>query len=96
MSGTQKGKFPIALHTDILLRALGEKGVEHLFEQYVGARKRVYMHKKPDEKQVRLARLAVNIGIKEAAKSVGVSPNSALSALRQVSVWHFRKNNLEE
>lgn len=89
MSTRTKGPYPTQFHSTILLRALGEKGIKDLYEQYkahyiveVGGRE-------PNEKHLRLASLAKKIGIKAAAIQAGIGENQIHYALNRVGRWNY-------
>lgn len=85
-------KYPDSLQTAILLRAIGDKGFESLYEQYKGARKSREATP-PNEKQIRLANLAVKFGMNKAASMAGVSAYKVDYALSRVGAWHYRHKN---
>lgn len=92
MSTRTKGPYPTQFHSTILLRALGEKGVKDLYEQYkahyiveVGGRE-------PNERHMRLAALAKKVGIEDACKQAGVQKSVVYYALNRVGRWNYLNN----
>jgi hypothetical protein len=76
------------LQVTILKRALGEKGVEEIVEQYKDAKLK-RGPKPPTEKQVRLANLGKKFGALMAAKKAGVSPQLVNYCIDRVGRWEW-------
>lgn len=89
------GKYPQNFHSNILLRALGEKGVIELYEQYAEHYARTVGTRAPNEKQIRLAHLVREVGTHEAAKRVGVSEKKAAYTVRRVGAYMFLNGNIK-
>lgn len=84
-----KRKHITALQTDILLRALGEKGFESLYEQYHAAHKHTRQSTPPHANQIRIASLAKKVGIKEAATQLHIEVTVVDYAVRRVARYKY-------
>lgn len=87
-------EYPGQLQTEIVLRALGEKGFKELIEAYRAACLRVSRTQPPTESQIRLANLVRDFGFAEAMKKTGLHEEDRTkvnNAVNRVARWNFLK-----